>query len=180
MNWLIELFSSSGFGGIVGFIGSYFTRREERKLLESKQMHELNMRSYDFQELELSQNHELKVADKNLERAKVEGNIEIEGKEINAFLESVKSQAKQVGVVFVDAIRGLMRPVITIYLMLTTTIIAYKVGNRLDGLDGLPVDEMYSLYREIILQLVCLTAIAIGWWFGSRPTRQSENNTYVK
>lgn len=170
--WLIDLFATGGFGTVVGLLGSYMTKREERlsqqiRLESEKQMAELRIK-----EQELEQAHELGMADKQMQRAEVEGALKIGEVEAAAFVASVKESGKKIGITFIDGVRGMMRPLITTYLLIVSTILAYKLNALVGGLQVLPADEVYKLYREVIQQIIFLTATAVTWWFGSRPTQR--------
>lgn len=171
MDWLTDILGSTGFGGLLGGIFSIFTKREDRKLVESRQNHEREMRGMDMQEQQMTQQHEITLADKQIQRAESEGKMKNELLESEGFVNSLKNATVNTGVAIVDAVRGLMRPLITVYLMIMTSYIAYRVSTLVGGIEALPVTEIYDLYREIILQVLCLTSLAVAWWFGSRPPK---------
>lgn len=171
MSWLLELFASSGFGGIIGTIGAYFTRKAELAKMKEQHSFELKSRDLDMKEATSERSHELSMADKQMQRAKVEGEMEERQIEAESFKETVKQAALSTGITFVDAIKGLMRPAITVYLLINTTVLTFAVGSITGGLDSIPSNELADLYKTIILQVVALTALAVSWWFGSRPAR---------
>ena len=170
MELLFSLLSTTGAGGIMGLVGSWLTKREERENLKVTNAHEKAMATIRMHEQKLEANHELAMADKQLERAQVEGNIAIEQGEIAAFNTSLLQQGKSTGIAFVEAIRGLMRPAITIYLLVIASIIAYNINGLIGGIKQLPTEELLMTYKEIIQQLLFLTATAVTWWFGLRPS----------
>ena len=171
MSWVLELFASSGLGSIVGAVGAYFTRKAELAKIKEQNEFQLKTRQLDIQEASSERNHELQLADKQMQRAKVEGDVAEQFVEAEAFKESVAQAGKKWGIWFVDAVKGLMRPTITVYLLVNTTIITMSVASLTGGLESLPSEELVDLYRTIILQVVGLTALAVSWWFGSRPAR---------
>jgi hypothetical protein len=163
---------SSGLGGIVGLVGSWLTKREERLSQEARFKHEVQMAEIRKEEARFEAEHELAMAEKQIERASVEGDIAITKEEVSAFKESLKEQTLKYGG-WVDALRGLMRPVITVYLLIIASIIAFKLNNLTGGLETLADDQqtkMLSIYEEVINQVLFLTATAVTWWFGSRPS----------
>ena len=163
------LLSSSGLGAIVGIAGSWLTKREERKSAQLKYDHDRHMANIRVKEFELEASHELAIADKQIQRSETEGNIAIDLKETDAFTESLKSMSKSTGIKFVDGIRGMMRPLITIYVLILSTIISMEIGTLIGGLDTIPQGKLISMYRYIIEQLIFLTTVAVTWWFGTRP-----------
>jgi hypothetical protein len=170
--WLVDLFATGGFGTVVGLLGSYLTKREERKQYELDAKHKLQMAEIRFKEVELENSHEIAIASKNIERAEVEGSIKIDGIEAKAFVESVKNSHTPIGVKLVDSIRGLMRPIITVYLLIVATILTFKIDDLVGGLTSLGPEKLFALYEDVIMQVVFLTATAVTWWFGSRPSRK--------
>lgn len=172
MELLLSLFSSTGAGSIVGMVGSWLTKREERKNLQLVNEHEKAMANIRVHEQKLEASHELAMADKQLESAEVEGNIAIDQGEIAAFNTSLLQQSKSTGIAFVEAIRGLMRPLITLYLLVLVTYLAYKISVLVNGLESISSDELVSLYQQMIHFFLSITSTAICWWFGSRPSTQ--------
>ena len=170
--WLVDLFATGGFGTIVGLVGSYMTKREERLSKEIEIKGQKQLAELRLKEQEQEQAHELGMADKAQKRVETEGALKIGEVEAGAFVASVADANRNVGIKFVDGIRGLMRPAITLYLLIIATVLAWKLNKLVGGLNGLPVDEVYALYKSVIQQIIFLTATAVTWWFGSRPTQQ--------
>lgn len=168
-----SLLSSSGMGAVVGMIGSYMTKKEERATLKLKLDHEYNMAEIRAQEAEAEFKHEIALADKAVERAKVEGAIQKDIGELTAFTESLKEQTMQYGSGFADKLRAAMRPLITTYLLVLSTVLAINIFTLVGGLEnGFSADELLALYKDVIAQLLFLTTTSVTWWFGSRPSSQ--------
>jgi hypothetical protein len=68
--------------------------------------------------------------------------------------------------VFLDLIRGLVRPVLTIYLCAITTLI-YLEAKSLIGA-GIPQDQASALLSKIIDAVLYLTVSCVLFWFGTR------------
>lgn len=69
-----------------------------------------------------------------------------------------------------DFVRGLVRPVLTIYLCVLTTFIYIKAARLLNGdviLPGMALD----LTTQIIQTILYLTTTAVCFWFGSRGNK---------
>lgn len=167
---IVGILSSSGLGAAVGALGSYLTKREERERDKVNNEHEFRMAELDLREAAQEQSHALALADKKLELTEAEGEIAHDIGELNAFTQSIMGQLKQTGIQFVDAIRGLMRPIITTYLLVISSYLAYRIGTVVGGIESLPADDMFALYKEIISGVLFLTTVAVTWWFGSRPS----------
>lgn len=172
MTFLADIFASSGLGAIVGLLGSWLTKREERRNLQLKLTHEREMADIRKQEAAFEFEHELAMADKQVERAEVEGRIADDIATTDAFRESLKEQQLKYGIDWVDAVRGMMRPLITVYLLVLATFVTIKIGKFSGGLAGLDRELMNTLYSDTITQIFFLVTTAITWWFGSRPSSQ--------
>jgi len=168
---ILGIASSSGLGAIVGLVGSWMAKREQRKLDELNNAHEISMAEIDLRRDEAESKQALAMADKQIEQAQAESEIASEVAAGEAFSLSQETANKSSGVQWVDGIRSLMRPVITIYLLIVVTYITYNIHQTLGGLNALGTSDLYSLYSHIINQTVFLAVTATLWWFGSRPAK---------
>ena len=153
----------------VGLLGSWLTKREERRNIEVRFAHEAKMADIRKEEAAIESTHELAMADKHMERAEVEGGISLGMAEMGAFTQGLKEQQMVYKIKWVDAIRGLMRPVITIYLLILASFVTWRVGIHTGGLAQLDETIMSDLYADTIGQIFFLVTTAVTWWFGSRP-----------
>ena len=169
---LMTIFTSSGLGAITGLVGSYLTKIEERKAAKQRHEFDLKMAEIRIQETQLETQHELSMADKEFERAESEGKIAIETAEVAAFTESIKSQSVSTGNGFVDAVRGAMRPIITIFLLAVSTYIIIRVGKILGGIENMDRTYLAEMYKAVISDFLFLTVTSVTWWFGSRPAQR--------
>lgn len=170
MSILADILASSGLGAMVGLLGSWLTKREERRNLEIKLGHESAMAQIRKEEAAFEFEHELAMADKQVERAEVEGMIARDIADMGAFRESLAEQRMLYRIKPVDAIRGLMRPLITVYLLILATIVTLKIGRHVGGIEHLDETLMSALYTDTITQIFFLVTTAVTWWFGSRPS----------
>ena len=161
MEWLVDVFTTSGFGSIIGLAGGIITKRLELKSLAQEMNFKLKMRSYDLQESEQERNHELSIADKNMQRAKVEGEIQVESLEVGAFTESQKHGA-------VDGVLRFVRPLITAYLLIMSSALFYTVWHKVGGLAEIPKADLVEMLLMMISAAIFLTVTCVSWWFGSR------------
>ena len=168
---ILGIASSSGLGALVGLAGSFLAKREQRKLNEMNNAHELSMAKVDIERDAAESVQALAMADKQIEHAQAEAEIASEVSAGEAFTASQKGGNKKSGVKFVDGVRALMRPLITLYLLIVVTLISYNLHLLLEGMEALNIDELYALYKHIINQTVFLTVTAVLWWFGSRNAR---------
>jgi uncharacterized membrane protein len=162
MEWLVDIFTSGGLGAITGLAGGLLTKHIERKDKANERGFLLKKQELSIEELKLEQVHEVGMANKQIERSQVEGSIKIEHAEVGAFAESQKTTGKLTG--FLRAVR----PAITFYLLLVSTILTVIVWGRVGGLSSFTPDQLTDLLREMIGTILFLTVTAVAWWFGSR------------
>ncbi|MES2662272.1 MAG: hypothetical protein V4629_03120 [Pseudomonadota bacterium] len=154
---MLDLLASAAGGGILGTIGALSKAGLEFVGKKEENAHQLKMREID-----------LRHFDKQIEKARVEGETGKEIALINAreasLQASFESDKATYGNQYIDAIRGLMRPLITCYLLIQQTSISYKLFTA--GAEIPP-----ELFAEAINSTVFLTTTAVTWWFGSRSSQ---------
>ena len=170
MEFIAALFGSTGFGTIIGLAGSLFTRWDERKKQAQAFDQEHKLALLRVEEQKLEQNHELAMADKEMERAEVESATVIAEGELNAFAKSIEIGNSKSGDGFVNGFNSLMRPILTIYLLIISTWFTYLIYVNVGGLDSLNEEETQNLFKQVIMTFLFLASTAVTWWFGARPT----------
>lgn len=168
---VIGVASSGGLGAIIGAVSGYFTRRQQAKLEESRFEHDQAMRKLDLQEAKLEQEHALAVADKQLELAETEAEIQAQVADSQLLESSILAASKSSGNSKVDALKGLMRPLITVFMLIVSTWLLAALWKKLGGLEAFSTEELVSLFEYMVKQIVFLTVTAVTWWFASRPAR---------
>lgn len=164
---LAGFLSTSGAGALLGWVGGLANRYMDFKTkkldIEIKKLdhaHELNLRDKDYQALQLE-------IDGKVEVAHIEGSARVEESANKALAESYGNDRATYGIKFVDAIRGLLRPGITVYFCLIVGFVNYKVWQILSASTGavLTQDQVYSIIEWTLFE----AAVVIGWWFANRP-----------
>lgn len=69
--------------------------------------------------------------------------------------------------VLLDAFRGSIRPVLTLYLCVLTTLIYFQARGLL-AQEDLDVDRAMALNDYIVHSILYLTTTIVLWWFGTR------------
>ena len=156
---LLSIFAAPGLGALFGTVGSWLTKREERETLKVDNEHKERMAKIN--------------SDNRIAESKIEGELADQKLSGQAFLASQESEAVNSGSPRLDGIRKLMRPIITVFLLVIMSIITYQLHTITGGLKSLPADQTIALYRDIIFQILFLVTTAVTWWFGSRPTSKS-------
>ena len=134
------ILGSAGFGSVVGGLFGWLNRREDRKTRDKDQQHELAM-------------------------VQANANADQQASEARAFEHSQKVDPSVGGI-----IKSAVRPVITAALMYMVYNILIELQQINGGIESLPANELAQLYRDIILNIICLASTAVNWWFASRPT----------
>ena len=161
MEWLVSVFASSGFGAVIGLFGGILQKKIELKAENAKMNYELKRRELDLKESAQERGHEIDMANKNIERAQVEGQIQVESLEVGAFTESQKNGK-------VDGALRFVRPVITGYLLIMSSVLFYSVWSNVGGLTAIPKAELVEMLLMMISTAMFLTVTCTAWWFGSR------------
>lgn len=169
---ILDLFTSSGAGAMLGLFGSWLTKREERLNLKLSLENEIALAEIRKNEAILEFNHEVEMADSSHRAVLSEAEISRDIAELGGFIESQKAGMRLYGHKLVDTIRGLMRPLITTYLLILATTLIVTMGELIGGLESLPPEALSEAFEDAITQVLFLTTTAVTWWFGSRPSSQ--------
>lgn len=169
---IIGLFSGGAVGAITGLVGSYLTKREERATLKLQQQHEAKMRQFDIEEASQEHSQALALADKKIEQAKTEAEIAADVSAAETFNTSIKVGNEKSGIKWIDGVRSLMRPMITLMLLFASALLTYQISSLGVGLESLGSDELLQMYQQIIKEALFLTTTAVTWWFGTRGSSQ--------
>ena len=162
MNWIVDIATSGGVGSIIGLLGGLVSKFTEVKQQKQEYLFQLKKMELAIRESELEHSHEIAMADKGIERAQVEGEIQVEGKEVEAFTASIRTANDVSG--WLRAVR----PAITFYLLLASTALFAVVWSKIGGLSSFSPEELGSLLRSMIESAIFLTITGVSWWFASR------------
>lgn len=163
-------------GGLTGLIGgvtekifAYKAKKLELEQNKQKYAHEVNMKEADAKIMAQEWAARTKVAD-------IEANAKIEEADAKAFSASFNEPVRYAKgkltekqnwmMVFLDVLRGIVRPALTIYLCAITTILYLKA--RLLVPDVVPVDQALTMVDSITNTILYLTTTCVLWWFGTR------------
>lgn len=172
---LAGVFSSSGLGAAIGLVGSWITKKEERKNLELTLSHEKDMYHLQSALQRYQTDMRLKLAEQEGAAKREHYQAEVTLKELNAFEVSQKSN-QALSNSFAEMVRGLMRPLITFYLLSIATLIAVHINSYVgDVAMFLQKQDLLNLYQDTLNQFMFLTTTSVTWWFGSRPGNFRKN-----
>lgn len=171
---ILSIMSSGGIGAVVGLVGSFATKFVEYKVLARKLQYEKEMAEIRTKELQLEHEHAIALADKSIELAETEGNIAADVASFDAFKEAQKELTVKYGT-WVDKLRGTIRPIITIFLLTTSTVLMYKVWIMIGGLESYDEKQLFALFDRLVDAAIFLTMTSVTWWFGTRPSEWIKN-----
>ncbi len=152
------------FGGLTGLVGGiaqkvadYKTKKLELELLQKKTDAEIALRRVDAEIMQQEWAACTKVAE--IETASED--FKASHNEPSLYSEKVQPTEKQGWLlVFVDFLRGFVRPFLTLYLCAITTVLYLRT-------DGGTVNP-----QSIVDTILYLTTTSVCWWFGSRTTNK--------
>lgn len=166
---IIGLLSSAAGGGALGVIGNFLKGKAEIKIKQLDHEHEKEMKNIDIRAAEAD-------AKIKMQLSALESSGRIEEAKVNAEHTILKSShdmdTARYGGGIIDFARGIMRPLITLYLLLIMSYIGYELNKLVGGLKSMDDKELFSMYDSLINSIVFLTTTAVTWWFGSRPTNK--------
>jgi hypothetical protein len=147
---MISSLALSGIIGLVGGLAEKITAFKTKKLELEK---ELALRKLDAEIMQQEWAARTKVAE-------VEASAAVEVEDSKAFAESYKLEPKKYGIKWLDALRGSIRPLLTLYLVVITSIMYYRTA-------GGTVNP-----EQVVETILSLTVMACSWWFGSRGIKK--------
>lgn len=172
---------SAASGGLLGLFGTGIKMWADHKAEEAKRAFELAMRQADREEMQLEHDLQMKqveaqadrdIALANQNRLTTESQIagDVELAELNLRQASYSNDKATYGGGFVDAIRGIMRPTLTLYFAVLMALIAYQIMQITGNIIG-TANAQYML-KEVINAIIFLATTSVTWWFGSRPVKR--------
>ncbi len=175
-------------GVATGFLGNIITSFTNLKQQKLKNAHELAM-------IDAETTAMIKEAEANIKITETKVQGEVEKMETEAFMETLKSASKPslsneilaklfeskwtkwIGCLlafllgFVDFLKSLIRPALTIYLVGITSYITWYASQILsekqDLMTAIAAQEMFTGVVDIVIYL---TVSCVTWWFGDRRT----------
>lgn len=145
--------------GILGSVATNWLKLKERKLdIERARIQgEIDLRIMEAE-------HKYTV-----ERVKVQADAATQASADRAFADSYSHDRAAYGGGVVDTIRGMVRPVLTAYLLVLATWLTWVSWDLIGGPRvGLSVADALDIFRSTVRHILALSAMAVGWWFGDR------------
>jgi len=175
---LSTIFGSIFSGGATGLIGvilqrfaDYKNKQLDLQLIDKKNAQELAMRDKDAMIMQQEWAGRTQVAT-------VEGAAKEAVADAATLAESYKMEPQRFSdgvkythgqgwvMVILDAMRGAVRPILTVYLCVLTTLI-YLQAHALLGTTMTP-EQAFKMVEMIVGSVLYLTTTCVLWWFGTR------------
>lgn len=149
---LLDIAGNALSGGVLGAAGAAFSRWHEAKLGLTK--------------LAITNQHQLALL-----AAKQDGDgLMASAPADTATYSTGTSQYASNQLMLVDAVRGLVRPLLTAALLCSTMYYTSRLLSMTEA--RLTPAEAHQLLQFLLESTVSCTSIALTWWFGARPTTQ--------
>lgn len=152
---ILSFFGSSAFGAMLGSVFSWLTKREEIKLQAAQWAHDEAM-------TRLQNEQALALASKQIEAKQEEGKTVVQGKEADAFVESLKGPSVS------ETVLRWVRPVLACTTLGATFWLFAKVYTLVGGLSALDAATLLAILTSIIDTVLCMASLGYSWFFGSR------------
>lgn len=171
-----EIITSILGGGLTGLLGSVFTSIMDYKKMGKQYEHEEEMARIETKHLQMEIERDVIVAKEEATARMEEAESRVQEASYDAderrYVPTSAVKKSKVVTLFmgiVDFLRGMIRPVVTIYVCGVVTWVALKVFEIWEASGGkLDQAQAFELVQLIVLGLLYLTFMVLGWWFGSR------------
>jgi len=180
---VLSFFGSAAFGGLTGLFGVIAGKVGDYFTLKQKNAFDLAMRDKDMEIAKIEADREVTIAkdtnNANREIAEIKlQESSYEGDKAEYLTHDIieHSPTWSAGVItlalgFVDFVRGMTRPSLTLYLCILTTMMYFQMKAIVTAA-GQAVFTPADAVKVIVLivdAVIYLTSTAVTWWYGSRP-----------
>jgi hypothetical protein len=167
---IAEIIGSIFSGGVTGLIGAGITAFVEFKKQKLMFEHEVKMEELNQKTMQMEIEGQLRIAETEAEAAINVADAETLAKSYDADRAAYTNEAARTGILFklVDFVRGMIRPVLTIYLAVIVSLLYWNMQGALGDVSTLNPNDLMSLYREVVLSIIYVATTVILWWFGTR------------
>jgi hypothetical protein len=167
---IAEIIGSIFSGGVTGLIGAGITAFVEFKKQKLMFEHEVKMEELNQKTMQMEIEGSIRVAETEADAAINVADAQTLADSYMADRAAYTAEAARTGILFklVDFVRGMIRPALTIYLAVVVSLLYWNMQEALGDVSTLKPDELYGLYREVVLSIIYVSTTVILWWFGTR------------
>lgn len=165
------LFNSAAGGGLFGIFGAWLTTRAEIAKLKVAHEHEARMAEIDIKATAMEIEANIKQAEISATQAR---EVSADGLMSASLYSESTIGERATGWVgnFLALVRGLVRPVATVYAMALLTLLSVWVFRLALGYGiTLSAAQVYALMMDLINTITFLSVTILLWWFGVRYQR---------
>lgn len=150
---ILTLLASPVLGSISGMIGNWIQKKQEIEIIKEQN----------------NQQYKMSMLDSENKRREIESQSKADGERLDgeAFVKAQDTPKTGWAAGLMSAVRVL----VTTYLLIFMTYLAYEVNTLVGGLETLPMEVLIDMYGQIIFSIIYLTITAITFWFGQRPSQ---------
>ena len=180
MEWLGDLLSNFLSGGILGSLFGFLGKFAELAKLKEQHRHDEAMMDKETEHLGMELSTKAQIAKTEasaaMEVAASQAMTASYDHDSRRYLSSEALEKNKVAAFFmgmVDYFRGMTRPALTIWLCIASYLVFCQTADVLELAmkgEAISASQAYRLYMMCIENLLSLAGIAVGWWFGSRPS----------
>lgn len=171
-------------GGLTGVIGSIVTNVSDYFEKRAKRKHQLEMRKLDLEEMDREYSFQKSMAAQEQEFKLDERSYDLQEKsyEHDAAAYSKGMQIEKwwlkAMMVFVDLVRGLVRPALTLFLIWLVWDTRAEVKAIMDAAgiqgNGISPEKAVATYGLIVDMILYMASMTVCWWFGTRPKKDRD------
>lgn len=170
---ILSLLSSNVAGSLIGWIGGWLNKREDRAIMKLQLEDKVNQRSHELQ----MKNVDILIMEKELAGKEKIAVIEQESAESKAayglLAESYKHDSTLKGSASVESFRAIIRPLLagwfTVIACLQTAVIIY-LGFVLYKIN-FSTEQMFELVKYSVMWVFFQAGVCIGWYFANRSSQ---------
>jgi hypothetical protein len=175
------------FGGITGVVGAWLRQKHDLAVMKLQSEEKGRDRLHELAVMDREAASAEKLALVHLDETTIAGELAAMGKSIEAeaagatwstpWMSKATGWAGKVVAVAlgaVDVVRGLIRPALTLSLVLMTYQLWFDMSKQLGA--SFPTATASSVVVRVVDMILFLTCMAVGWWFGSRGSKHERRN----
>jgi len=166
-------------GSLVSDVARFFERKQEAVL-------QIQLKELDIKMLYAETDASIKIAKTEQETAEIEANARIKYAELEGFIAAQTSDSEILSAVagaknastllnIAAFVRTMVRPALTLYLCLLSTLVYMDARNTLIGMKNeMGLARAVEVYSDTSNQLIYLTGTAVLFWFGQRKRPETK------
>lgn len=164
-------------GGVTGLIGSVVSNITDYFEQRRKNEHEKELRKLDIQEMQQEYEARKQITAQKTDADTMQSSYKHDARSYSKDVD-IKSVWLKTMLVFVDFVRGMVRPALTLFLIWLVWDTRQEVQMIIDqaGLDALSPEKAIGIYTAVVEMILFLASTAITWWFGTRPRKSKKQD----